>query len=71
MRLLGARRELRLEEGSHEKPVSIEFHCPGLAVLSAGYYFQPGGGQLRLILRIDFVIAEEFLYYFFAAINPL
>ena len=71
MRLLGAGRQLRLEEGGHEKSVSGEFHRPGFAVLSAGYYFQPGGGQLRLILRVDFVIAEELLDYFFAAINSL
>lgn len=48
-----------------------EFHCPGFAVLPARYYVQPGGGQLWLIFGVDFVIAEEFLYYFFAAIDSL
>jgi hypothetical protein len=51
--------------------VAGEFHCPGFGVLSAGYYYQTGGGQLRLIFRVDFVIAKEFLYHFFVAINLL
>jgi hypothetical protein len=71
MGLLRAGGKLGLEQRGHEKPVVCEFHCPGFAMLPARYHFQPGGGQLRLILRVNFIIAEELLDYFFAAIYPL
>ena len=40
-------------------------------MLAARYHFQPGGGQLRLILRVNLVVAEELFDCFFAVIYPL
>jgi hypothetical protein len=48
-----------------------EFDGPGFAVLGPRHYFQANGRQLRLILRVDLVIAEELLDHFLASVNPL
>ncbi len=63
--------ELRLEQRGHEKRVAGEFHRPGFAVLGARHHLQTGGSQLRLIFRVDLVIAEELFHHFIAAVNPL
>src|SRR5690348_17768509 len=48
-----------------------EFDGPGFAMLGSRHYFQASGRQLRLILRVDLVIAEELLDHFLASVNPL
>jgi hypothetical protein len=71
MGALRAGRELRLEQSGYKKRVAVKFHCPGFAMFSARHYLQPSGGQLRLIFRIDFVIAEKLLHHFVASVNAL
>ncbi len=63
--------ELRLEQRSHEKGVAGKFRCPGLTVLRPRHDLHSGGSQLRLIFRIDLVVAEELFHHFIATVNPL
>ncbi len=71
MRFLRAGGKLQLDQRGHEKRVSGKFHRPGFAVLRPRHDLQSGGSQLRLIFRVDLVIAEELLDHFLAAVDSL
>lgn len=62
---------MRLEQSRHKKRVPSKFHRPGFAMLRARHHLQADRCQLWLVFRVDFVIAEELLHYFIAAVNPV
>jgi hypothetical protein len=69
MGLLRSGRELRLEQGGNEKRMPGKFHRPSFAVFRARDHLQASGRQLRLVLRVDLIIAKELFDYFIVSVN--